>query len=59
LLRQGMRKLLKIMVGDRGLEPLTSPVCRKRWKKLRYRKYIISPGVFKGLRIWISFDIFR
>jgi hypothetical protein len=27
LLRHGMRKLLKIMVGDRGLEPLTPPVC--------------------------------
>jgi hypothetical protein len=26
------------VVGDRGLEPLTSTVFRKRRKKLRYRK---------------------
>jgi hypothetical protein len=24
-------------VGDRGLEPLTSAVCRKRWGKLKWR----------------------
>jgi hypothetical protein len=25
-------------MGDRGLEPLTSTVCRKRRKKIKYRK---------------------
>ena len=28
----------KKVVGDRGLEPLTSPVCRKQRKKLKCRK---------------------
>ena len=50
------------MVGDRGLEPLTSTVCRKRRKYLKCRKYLRSAdkrSFFRAFWISIEFDIVR
>ena len=50
------------MVGDRGLEPLTSPVCWKRRGKAKMQNMNDMPGkefVLETFWISIEFDMFR